>query len=149
MKQWFPSGRWAAGLLLGSLCLNVALGTYVAVQWLRPELQLQLAAAAPPRLMERVANRLPAQDADILRRAFRSRQGEFAQSQAEYQQALLAAVGTLAQPKLDASVLRSAVMQARDKRLKVGDLVIDTFVEAFTQMSPKGRQQLVGSLRRW
>jgi hypothetical protein len=38
-------------------------------------------------------------------------------------------------------------MEAREKRIKVGDIVMETFLEAFPQLSPQGRQDLVGRLR--
>jgi len=44
--------------------------------------------------------------------------------------------------------LRASVKEARDKRIKIGDAVIDTFVEMLEQISPKGRRQLVGGFLR-
>ena len=43
---------------------------------------------------------------------------------------------------------RAAVEDARNKRIKVGDAVIDTFVETLEQISPEGRRQLAGRLFR-
>ena len=54
----------------------------------------------------------------------------------------------VAQPELDKDALRLAVKDARDKRLKIGDVVIETFVEMLEQISPKGRRQLVGGFLR-
>jgi hypothetical protein len=39
-------------------------------------------------------------------------------------------------------------MEAREKRVKIGDVVIDTFLEMLDQISPKGRRQLVGGFLR-
>jgi hypothetical protein len=39
-------------------------------------------------------------------------------------------------------------MEAREKRVKVGDIVTETFLEAVPQLSPQGRQDLVGRLRK-
>jgi uncharacterized membrane protein len=54
----------------------------------------------------------------------------------------------VAQPELDRAAVRTAVKDARDKRLKIGDAVIETFVEMLEQISPKGRRQLVGGFLR-
>lgn len=136
--------RW---LLLASLCCNVVLATYVSVQWLRPG-WTPAGAGVPSRMIERVAERLPREDADILRRIYRGKEAELHPIQAEYTHALLRTMRLVAQPELDKNALRLAVRDARDKRLKIGDVVIDTFVEALEQISTKGRRQLVGGFLR-
>jgi uncharacterized membrane protein len=138
------SARW---LLLASLCLNVVFATYVSVQWLRPG--RLLAAGTPLRMVERVAARLPKDDADILRRIYRSKEPEMLPLQVEYARALRRTVHVIGQPELDKDALRAAVKDARDQRLKIGDAVIDTFIEMVEQISPKGRRQLVGRFLRW
>lgn len=45
---------------------------------------------------------------------------------------------------VDKAELEAAVKDARDKRVKIGDLVVATFVEMLERISPKGRRQLVG-----
>jgi len=136
--------RW---LLLASLCCNVVLATYVSVQWLRPGWN-PAGAGVPLRMIERVAERLPKDDADILWRIYRGKEAEIAPMQAEYTRALLKTMRLVAQPELDRAALRLAVKDARDKRLKIGDTVIETFVEMLEQISPKGRRQLVGGFLR-
>ena len=136
--------RW---LLLASLCCNVVLATYVSVQWLRPA-WMPVGAGMPPRMIERVAERLPKEDADILWRIYRGKEAELEPIQADYTQALLKTLQLAAQPELNKDALRSAVKDAREKRLKIGDVVIETFVEMLEQISPKGRRQLVGGFRR-
>jgi uncharacterized membrane protein len=136
--------RW---LLLASVCLNVALATYVSTQWLEPSLSPP-GAGIPLRMIERVAERLPKDDADILRRAYREKEADIQPLQAEYMRALFKTMRLIGQSELDKQALRAAVTEARDKRIKVGDEVIDTFVEALGKMSPKGRRQLVGGFLR-
>jgi uncharacterized membrane protein len=136
--------RW---LLLASLCCNVILATYVSVQWLRPG-WTPAAGGMPPRMIERVAERLPKDDADILWRIYHGKEAELQPMQAEYTRALLKTMQLVAQPELNKDALRLAVKDARDKRLKVGDVVIETFVEMLEQISPKGRRQLVGGFLR-
>jgi hypothetical protein len=48
---------------------------------------------------------------------------------------------------MDIAALRRAVMEARDKRIKIGDVVIETFLDAVPDLSRSGRQDLVGRLR--
>ena len=136
--------RW---LLLASLCCNVILATYVSVQWLRPG-WTPAAGGMPPRMIERVAERLPKDDADILWRIYHGKEAELQPMQVEYTRALLKTMQLVAQPELNKDALRLAVKDARDKRLKVGDIVIETFVEMLEQISPKGRRQLVGGFLR-
>jgi len=145
MKFWREwSTPWRALMLL-SLCVNVILFTYVSVQWLRPGGFMPGAGAAVPlRMIERVAERLPAEDAEILWRIYRGKEAELAPLQAEYRLALMKAMKTAAQADLDKAELEAAVKDARDKRLKIGDLVVATFVEMLERISAKGRRQLVG-----
>lgn len=136
--------RW---LLLASLCVNVVLATYVSVQWFQPG-WTPAGAAMPRRMMERVAARLPQDDAEILWRVYRGRETEIGSRQAEYVRALLRTMRLIGQPELDKGALRAAVQQARDERMKIGEAVTDTFVETLEQISPKGRRQLVGRFLR-
>src|SRR5688572_2865837 len=134
------SARW---LLLASLCVNVALATYVGVQWSQPGRMLA-GAAMPLRMVERIAARLPAEDADILWRIYRDKEPEIQPLQADYLRALLRTMRLAGQTELDKDALRAAVMESRDKRLKIGDAALETFIATLEQISPKGRRQLVG-----
>ena len=136
--------RW---LLLASLCVNVALATYVSVQWFRSGWS-PVGASIPLRMMERVAARLPQDDADILWRVYHSKEPEILPLQLEYTRLLLNTMRLIEQPELDKDALRASVMEAREKRVKIGDAVIDTFLEMLGQISPKGRRQLVGGFLR-
>jgi uncharacterized membrane protein len=98
--------------------------------------------------MERVAARLPQDDADILWRVYHSKEPEILPLQLEYTRLLLNTMRLIEQPELDKDALRASVMEARDKRVKIGDAVIDTFLEMLEQISPKGRRQLVGGFLR-
>lgn len=142
-------GRMTAGrlLLLASLCLNVGFGAYVGAQWLEPP-SLPQPSGVPIRLIERVAARLPQADADILWRNYRAKEGTMRPLQRDYIAALMATLKLASQPELDKPALRAAVENARDKRIKVGDVVIDTFVETLEQISPEGRRRLAGGLFR-
>jgi uncharacterized membrane protein len=93
-----------------------------------------------------VAGRLPTADAGTLWRVYGAKEQALHGAQADYEQSLRRAGRLLTQPNLDVAALRSAVMEARDKRIKVGDIVIDMFLETFPQISPQGRRDLVGRL---
>lgn len=143
--RWGPltGGRL---LLLASLCLNVALGAYVGVQWSQPEWK-PVSVGVPLRMMERVASRLPQADADILRRNFEARQVELRPLQQDYVAALLKTLRLIGQADLDKPALHAAIKDARDKRVRIGDAVIETFVETLEQVSTDGRRQLVRGIR--
>ncbi len=147
MKLWPISLSTTRWLLLASLCCNVVVATYVSVQWLRPGWPPAV-TGAPLRMIERVAERLPKDDAEILWRLYRGKEQELQPLQADYTRLLLRTMQLVAQPELDRTALRSAVKEAREKRLKIGDVTIETFVEMVEQISPKGRRQLVGGFLR-
>lgn len=147
MKLWPTSIAVTRWLLFASLCCNVVLATYVSVQWLRPG-WTSAGAGIPLRMIERFAERLPREDADILWRIYGTKEAELQPMQAEYARSLRKTMHLIAQPELDKDALRSAVKDTRDKRLKIGDTAIETFVETLEQISPKGRRQLVGGFLR-
>ena len=141
------SQRGARWLLLASLCLNVALASYISVQWFQPG-WTPAGAAMPQRMMERVAARLPKADADILWRIYHGNEPEILALQSDYTRSLLKTLRLTGEAELDKDALRAAVKDSRDKRIKIGDAVIDTFLQTLEQISPKGRRQLVGRFLR-
>lgn len=143
MTVWPGFRHGARWLLLASLCVNVALATYVGVQWLQPG-WTPAGAGMPLRMIERVAARLPAEDADILWRIYRSKEPEIQPLQADYVRSLFRTMRLAGQTELDKAALLAAVKESRDKRVKLGDVVIETFIAMLEQISPKGRRQLVG-----
>jgi uncharacterized membrane protein len=130
--------RW---VLLASLCLNVAFAGYVARPWLQPSWQ---PGAMPVRMTERIAARLPQEDADILWQVYRAREPEIRALQADYMVALLKTMRVVGQTELDKPALRAAVDDARTKRIKIGEAVTEVFMQTLDRISPKGRRQLVG-----
>ncbi|HKA82088.1 MAG TPA: periplasmic heavy metal sensor [Xanthobacteraceae bacterium] len=146
-RRWIALGSPRTLALLASLCLNVLMASYIAKQWFGPS-PPALGAAAPPRVIRFVADRLPSADAATLWRVYGAKEQALRDTQADYERSLRRAGDLLAQPEVDAAALRGAVMEAREKRIKQGDIVIETFLEAFPQLSPQGRQDLIGRLRR-
>ena len=146
MSLTFVGSRWRNALLLGSLCLNILLAAFFLTRWAERG-PGPFVAAAPPQLIELVARRLPAADAEVLRRVYRLREEQFTANQREFRLALLAAGKLLSQPQLDIAALREAITEARNKRIAIGDLAIETFLEALPQISAEGRRGLTASIR--
>ncbi len=144
MTFWRNSGPAMRWLVLASLCLNAVLITYVSVQWLDSSPRFPPGMAVPQRMMERVAGRLPKEDAEMLWSIYRGREAEIASLQTEYRRSLIKAMQVAGQTNLDKDALDAAVKQARDDRIKIGDAVIATFKEMLERISTKGRRQLVG-----
>lgn len=144
MKGWLSGHRWRDGLLLVSLCANAVFAGYMLSLWAKPDRPLETLTV--PRVIERVASRLPQPDADILWRVYQSKQSEFAAARSDYFAALVKPVRLLGEDKLDPPALRKAVKESRDKRVKIGDLALETFLEAVEQMSPESRRKLVGGI---
>jgi uncharacterized membrane protein len=147
MPRWIALGSPRILALLASLCLNALMGGYIAKQWVDASAPL-MAASAPPRLIRFITERLPSADAATLWRVYGVREQALRDAQADYEKSLRRAAGIVAQPDVDAAALRSAVTEAREKRVKVGDIVTEMFLEAVPQLSPQGRQDLVGRLRK-
>ena len=145
MRKWTRLGSPQTILLLVSLCLNVLMGSYIAKQWFE-FWSPPITRASPPRLIQLIARRLPAEDAEKLWAVYRAKEPALRISQADYEQALRAAVRLLAQPDLDFSALRRAVMESRDKRIKIGDVVIEIFLDTVPQLSQQGRRDLAGGV---
>ena len=144
MKLWPFSQRGARWFLLASLCVNIALATYVSVQWFQSGWS-PVGAGIPLRMMERVAARLPQDDADILWRVYHSKEPEILPLQMEYTRLLIKTMRLTAQPELDKDALRAAVMEAREKRVKIGDVSLDAGAD-FTERTTSTRRRL-SSLR--
>lgn len=141
MTRWFASMGRLRFVLLASLCLNVALGGYLARQWLQPP---WLPEGAAVRMTERLAARLPKEDADILWQVYRAKEPEIRALQGDYRVALLKTMRVVGQTELDKPALRAAVDDARTKRIRIGEAVTAVFLETLDRISIKGRRQLVG-----
>jgi uncharacterized membrane protein len=142
IRAFFPRLWTTRAVLIASLSINIFMIAFLATQFLGGRGPM-LATAAPPALIAHVAQRLPAADAEALWQAYRAREPEVAAAQTEYRKALLAAAALLQVQRIDEPRFRQAVMEARDKRVTVGDRVIDVFLDALPRMSPEGRQGLL------
>jgi uncharacterized membrane protein len=141
--------RWLGRTVLTvSLAVNVLVISFAGVMAFK-KFAWKAAMESPPKAIQLVKKRLPEQDRAILDQVYRGKERDFVVAQAEYEKALREAVDILAQPNLDARALRSTVQTAREKRLRVADLTIDTFLETITQISPEARRDLARKFRMW
>jgi hypothetical protein len=137
--------RFVTAILIGSLTLNALLVGFVGVQAYR---RYEYRFGPRPILLEMVRRRLPAADQAILAEALKAREVKLAAAQAEYDNALAAAVAQLAQPNFNDAAFRAVVADARAKRLAAADLALDAFLDAVARISPEGRRDLVSRWRR-
>jgi uncharacterized membrane protein len=141
--------RWLGRTVLTvSLAVNVLLVSFIGVVGYK-RYMWRTAMDSPPKVIKIVKKRLPEADRAVLDQVFRGKERDFMVAQAEYEKALRDAVAILVQPNLDAAALRASVQTAREKKLRVADLTIDTFLETITQVSPEARRDLARKFRMW
>jgi uncharacterized membrane protein len=136
-----PFVSWRS-LAAVSLCLNVFLAAYLGSQ-LFGRAKPGTGAIPPPALISRVAGMLPEADARILWDSYGRSEPQITAAQKDYRQVLADAAGLLRQPTVDEAALKQVVQQARDKRLAIGDMMIEVFLATFPKMSLKGRETLL------
>ena len=133
------SSRW---LLLGSLALNLFfIGAAIA---------LTIRAPAPPPTwdrdvfvrVERLANALPAADADILRGHINADRSTIESTQTEYRSAQNNIRATLRQQPFDPEAMQAAMAKTRAARLAFDQTIQAAFASAAAQMSQAGRKTL-------
>jgi len=148
-------GRWraiAALALLGSICLNVAFASYIAVQAVsrlaRPMLRTMPdeGVGAPDNAIAKFAARLPRDDADILWEVYRTRKPQILDADAQAESARLRVLSVLTKGELDAGALRAAAKEAMDGRMRKASLLVETVVDALERFSPDGRRQLTSQI---
>ena len=140
---WALPGRL---VLIGSLCLNLALGGYVASQLLRQP-ERPFTAMPPPRVLSLLAGRLPEKDADVLREAYRNKREQIVAARAVFELSVSKVLGLLAEPELYVPALRAALEDARTKRMRQNDPLVEAFFQALEKMSYQTRRDLVGRFR--
>jgi uncharacterized membrane protein len=135
-------------LLIGSLAVNVLLVSFIGVLIYKKH-AWKAAMDSAPRAIQMVKKKLAEPDRVVLDQAYGARERAFAVAQSDYDKAVQETVALLMQPSLDPAVLRAKVQDAREKRLRVADLTIETFVETITKISPEARRDLVKKFRMW
>lgn len=135
--QWRHTAPTLA--LLVSVCLNIGLASYIAVQAVKrksPE------HSTPQATIAEFAARLPRRDADILWRVYRARESQIQDAEVAAQRARIPVLSTLARRDLDTDVLRATFKEALESRVRMQGLLADTVIEALEQISPEGRRKL-------
>jgi uncharacterized membrane protein len=140
---WASPGRL---VLIGSLCLNLALGGYLASQLLRPQ-ERPLTAMPPPRVLGLLARQLPPRDAEVLQEAYRGKREQIVAARAVFELSVAKVLELLAEPELDVPALRAALEDARTKRMRQNDPLVEAFFQALEKMSFQTRRDLVGRFR--
>lgn len=147
MKLSLADLKFTRIALFVSIALNIALGAYLASQWMMPRWR-PLADIAPSQVVELVARRLPSAEAGIVREAYRQRQGQIAEQREAFVRARAKTLDLLAQPDLDVPALRASMLEAREQRLKQVNVLIEMFIDVVGKLPPQVRQDLAARFRR-
>ena len=138
------SGRRVKATLIASLVLNLFLIGYLvgraADVWPAKERRSDS-------FVERLASRLPATDADVVRRAAAQRQPEIDKLMAAYRKTRQDVRAALSAPAFDAKALESAFEESRKRRLAAELAIQDLVLSAAGNLSANGRANLFPSRR--
>jgi uncharacterized membrane protein len=134
-----PSTRW---LLLGSLALNLFFIGIAIAMAVRP--------APPARTWdrdvfvrtERLAERLPKADGDILIAQMNANRAAIEKTQQQYRAAQEAIRDSFRKEPFDPNAMRAAMNQTRAARQEFDGALQNAFAEAATRMSQDGREAL-------
>lgn len=137
-----PPLSLSAMLLIGSLCVNVALGAFVAAQLFKAG-PSRAAQMNPQRLVALLEQRLPPDDAAHLREVYQAKESDLAAARAAHQRARFHTLSLLAAPELDKEALRTAIADTRVQRQRIGDILTDIIETTFERMNPQTRRNLV------
>jgi uncharacterized membrane protein len=139
MRWWRPT--YPALALIGSICVNIVLVSYIATQALTAK--PPMSRPAPEEMVATLAARLPSTDAELLWQAYRRLEPKVLAADAASQRARVRALSLLSQSDLDPNALQAAFREALDNRIRMGELLLETVVEGLTRLSPEARRKLV------
>jgi hypothetical protein len=143
--RWLGA-RTRSVALLASLCLNLVLISAIAAYSLRdprPSGRDRTLAG-----IERLADRLPAEEADKLRAAYAPRASEFAAAWADVRRLQEAVSAALRAQPFDPKALSEAAAQLAQKRAEIQREFFGVVSVAAAGMSPSGRAELAEFRRR-
>lgn len=147
MPEFIQRLPWRKLALPVSLALNVFLLAHIGGQWAGAR-EPGILRLNPQRPIERLAKRLPAPDAALLRDAYRSREASIAAVRNDYAETAGQVLKLMAQPQLDAPALREAVAAMREHRRRMDDLIADTLLAAIEKMPAETRARLANAPKR-
>lgn len=137
-----PGGRWSRRILFVSLALNLFfVGAWAALAW-RHYAWEHHRPWTPAMRIERLAEALPAADAEKLRTEFRSRQNNIDAAVGSYRQAQRSMREALRADPFDAAALRAAMAEARSARSRLDEGLQEVIATAGAMMTPEGRRSL-------
>ena len=140
-RSWTRLRPRASALLLGSLFLNVVLGSYVAVQALIAEPR-RPPSGGPQQMLARLVERLPPADAAIVREAYLAKEPEILAAETASQRARARAKEIGTRPELDMDALRVAAKDIGEQRLRLRELVFGLMIDTMQHISPETRMKL-------
>jgi uncharacterized membrane protein len=140
-RPWTRLRPRASLLLLGSLFLNVLLGSYVAVQTLIAEPR-RPGPGGPQQMLAKLAERLPPSDAEIVREAYLAREPEILAAEMASRRAMTRAKEIVGRPELDMDALRVAAKDIAEQRTRLRELVFGIMIETMQHISPEARMKL-------
>lgn len=139
MTMAWTSGRKMKVTLIASLALNLFLVGYLvgraADVWSAKEKR-------GDSFVERLASRLPAADADVVRRAAAQRQPEIDKLMADYRKTRQDVRAALSAPAFNAKALESAFEESRKRRLALELAIQDLVLSSAGDLSADGRANL-------
>jgi signal transduction histidine kinase len=147
--RWNPGPAW----LLGSICLNIAFASYIAIQALTlawqpsPRPTSEEPWSMPDKMIATFAARLPSRDADILWEMYQTKKPQILAAAAAAQSARVKLLSILPERDLDLTALRATFKDALESRARMSELLADTVAEALARISTDGRQQLTRQLQ--
>ena len=137
-----PAGRRSRWILFVSLALNLFfIGAWAAFAW-RHYAWERHHPWTPAMRIERLAEALPAADAEKLRAEFRTRQSNIDAAIASFRQAQRALREALRADPFDPAALRAAMAEARSARSRLDEGLQDVIATAGATMTPEGRRSL-------
>jgi uncharacterized membrane protein len=141
--RWFTSlSRPVQVVIVFSVALNLFFVSGFIVSAVRNSQQSD--SPADPSLA-RLIQRLPVDDAAVLREARQSKQAQLSSTRLKYQQALIDVNRALVREPLDNAELVRAVKNAGDARHAITNVRVDLYTQALPRMSIEGRKQAAAS----
>jgi uncharacterized membrane protein len=147
MRATGELGRPWRSVLVVSLAVNLLLAGVIGAWLARPMFRGPPPRPEIARVIERVSNRLPENDAVVLRRAYESHRAELAQQIARVRDARAAVRRALLAEPLDPDALSAAMAEVHAAREEVEDVMQAVMRDAAVSMSPEGRRTLASGPR--
>lgn len=126
-------------LLLASLAANVFLGVVVGIHLSRGP---KGPPPRPERILDEMADILPAEDARILRAAMEAHRNDFIEPRDEPRRHHEQMRQALVAEPFDVEAFRRATSDFRAKRERMGAHIDDVLIDALPKISPEGRKRL-------